>query len=761
VPDANDVVVVPGVEYRDSYSSDGPNELGGLVVERLDAQSGKAVKQLAKTSGGTIYSRAALSPDGKLLALAVRAYKNPRKHVQLVEVASGRLVGEIREEGVGWFLSVAFSRDGRSLALGGCDEILLVDVATAKVTDRLKTPMGTVAFLAFRPDGMTLASHSHDNQVRLWDLALQKETIRFGAKAAGREVIAIPWGLQPGPKHETVAGTEQTALSPDGTTIAVGISSGLQCWDTRTGNKLFPELLAADGWAGAFAFSPDDRLLLVGGPDRARLWDPITGTVRRVLPFPLDAAAFSPDGRQLAVAPRQGENGRGADTASILELATGKELQRLGHPASGKAFRFHQLAFAPDGNTLLTLTGHQATRGYEDTVVVHRWSARTGEALGCVQRADSYPWCSVIAPDARTAVISLPRGLLVVDLETDQDICIITGEGLEGRLRWRGFSPDSQLLFVESGYWLSVWELATGSLVSRRRIGPPDDGPPKEGPDALGRESPLHRSRQAEIEALLVSPDGRLVASSERNLDGSRGAYTAPAAIRIWDWMTGKQVQRLEGFRSRSTSLAFTYDGRCLASWFHNGTALIWDSERSSHADENRGERLSTEKLNALWDKLGLADAAMAYQAITTLGASPEQTVSFLGRRLRPASADEARHARDLVRALNSDAYEDREAAGNELRRLTGQYESVLRGSLKGQLRPEVRRRLEVLLAPRRPPPPETLRMLRALRILEGLASTEARQLLARLAAGVPEARVTQEARAALTRLARRQANPP
>jgi hypothetical protein len=48
---------------------------------------------------------------------------------------------------------------------------------------------------------------------------------------------------------------------------------------------------------------------------------------------------------------------------------------------------------------------------------------------------------------------------------------------------------------------------------------------------------------------------------------------------------------------------------------------------------------------------------------------------------------------------------------------------------------------------------PETLRQLRAVQALEHIGSSEARQVLAVLARGAPEARLTHEANAALTRL--------
>jgi truncated hemoglobin YjbI len=73
-----------------------------------------------------------------------------------------------------------------------------------------------------------------------------------------------------------------------------------------------------------------------------------------------------------------------------------------------------------------------------------------------------------------------------------------------------------------------------------------------------------------------------------------------------------------------------------------------------------------------------------------------------------------------------------------------------------------VRRRLESLLdSVEGPGEAEWLRDVRALEVLEHIGTPEARQVLKVLAEGAPEARLTQEAKASLERLARRTAASP
>jgi len=84
------------------------DKITDLPVEILDLTNGKSLKTIIRNGAGTIFSDAAVSPDGKLLALDLRNYKAPQKHVQLIEISTGRVVREILHEGEWWFSSVAF-----------------------------------------------------------------------------------------------------------------------------------------------------------------------------------------------------------------------------------------------------------------------------------------------------------------------------------------------------------------------------------------------------------------------------------------------------------------------------------------------------------------------------------------------------------------------------------------------------------------------------------------------------------------------------
>jgi hypothetical protein len=112
-----------------------------------------------------------------------------------------------------------------------------------------------------------------------------------------------------------------------------------------------------------------------------------------------------------------------------------------------------------------------------------------------------------------------------------------------------------------------------------------------------------------------------------------------------------------------------------------------------------------------------------------------------------------------LLVELNANVFARRAAAASELARLGPRVEVALRRGLKDAESLEMKRRLEALLDKfeRHELPFETLRELRAVEMLEHLGTPPARQLLETLAHGAADARLTQEAKAALARLTRTQ----
>src|SRR5260370_34270737 len=113
-----------------------------------------------------------------------------------------------------------------------------------------------------------------------------------------------------------------------------------------------------------------------------------------------------------------------------------------------------------------------------------------------------------------------------------------------------------------------------------------------------------------------------------------------------------------------------------------------------------------------------------------------------------------------LVANLDSKEFAVREAAEKELENLGELAAPVCRKAMEGKPSAEVRRRLGVLIEKQAKAelnlPPDRLRAVRVVEILELIGTTKARDVLTQLAQGADEASLTQEAKASLDRLSKR-----
>jgi hypothetical protein len=130
---------------------------------------------------------------------------------------------------------------------------------------------------------------------------------------------------------------------------------------------------------------------------------------------------------------------------------------------------------------------------------------------------------------------------------------------------------------------------------------------------------------------------------------------------------------------------------------------------------------------------------------------------------LRPVPLVTRERLARLLADLDAEEFEVRKGAFAELEKFGEPAGPDLRKVLEGQPPAEVRRQAEELLPKLRQPipAPERLREIRSVEVLEQIGTPEARTVLEALAGGAPEARLTQEAKASLERLAKRPAASP
>jgi len=185
--------------------------------------------------------------------------------------------------------SLAFSPDGKLLAVGGYKELNLIDMATRKTLPTLTGHADLVRALAFGPDGKWLAAAG-------------------GLPARSGEIKV--WEVQSHRLLRTMEGHKDciysVAASPDGKLLASGsYDRSVKLWDVQTGKELRNLQDHIDA-VFAVAFSPDGKYLASGSQDRTvKVWNVASGERLFTLSDALDGiatVAYHPSGRQLAAA---------------------------------------------------------------------------------------------------------------------------------------------------------------------------------------------------------------------------------------------------------------------------------------------------------------------------------------------------------------------------------------------------------------------------------------------------------------------------
>jgi ferric-dicitrate binding protein FerR (iron transport regulator) len=261
--------------------------------------------------------------------------------------------------GPGALPCLAYTPDGRTLIAAANDgSVHFWDVAARRLVNTIKAHPGPIRALAVSPDGRTFATAGQDRFVRVWDAATGEE------KYALQKRTAI----------------ECLAFAPDGRTLAVGSVAGkegaaLRLYDVATGVACGALRVAnPKGAVSAVAFSGDGRTLATGDRDgKVQLWgvsenpewsglkgpglERYTFAERRTLSghtLDVRALAFSPDGRLLASAGREG-------TARVWEVNEGEPALHL--TEHGRDVRW--VAFSRDGTLLATAGGDGTARVWQ------------------------------------------------------------------------------------------------------------------------------------------------------------------------------------------------------------------------------------------------------------------------------------------------------------------------------------------------------------------------------------------------------------
>jgi len=457
----------------------------------------------------------------------------------------------LRQPGQGW-RRIAFLPDGAELVVGGLDsDARCWDARTGVMTHRFD--LGEAATLAFC--------------VSPTDGAVATLGIRPAGNAGEAAVEFVVWNPKSWTERKRITwkgrfGPSSMAFSPDGKTVAVSDRDGVlrlySASDEDEGERLLPGPFR--GEVESLVFSPTGDLVATASRQGVVLWNLATDEAPQLLeglPQGAGVVRFSPDGKLLAV------GGRHRSPATIFDVASRKPLVSI--DSDGEGHSTEGMCFTADGKQLVIPSKYGAIEFFDVQTgkLVNSLEAQSTQLQG-VAVSPQGEFLASIGNLAAIEVWDLKSGKRISDqwignldaavetLFTLNDKQVITG-GRDGSIRFWNVASGQQERILEHDHWITALALSPQgeSLLSLGL-----DDTVRLWDAATGTEKlklPGHgMTGGSSTSALAFSPDGKRFYSFGKDL-----------VLRINDTATGKTLAE-HNIRPSDVKIESGPDGRPL-----------------------------------------------------------------------------------------------------------------------------------------------------------------------------------------------------
>lgn len=482
----------------------------------------------------------------------------------------------------------------------------------------------TVWALTFNPAGDLLASGCNDGSLTLWEvdtgnlrwstrhagdvnrLSFSPDGLRLAGAGDGDDRCVYLWHVPDGELLQTIPHPNSVAAvawSPDGQVLASGDGKGfVRLWAMHPTEpaRLLHTLSEHTGCTDGLAFAPDSHMLASASWDgTVKLWEipdgrllqTLTGHTNRV-----GRVVWSPDGKMIASS--------SADQNILLwDVERGSYRSAL----RGHSSHVYDLAFTSESRNLLSssrdgslrvwdVVNERCTRvinGYAGSIydvdwspdnhmlvsggtdlVVTIWDVGTQSPVQVLQEHVGFVCAVGWSLDGRWLASSETEyGIRLWDLNANEHFRFLRNPDNKGNFPYSlAWSPDSTYLASGSHqHGMKVWNVRTGEEVW------------------IGRHATSWYPR------IVWSPNGTYLAGG--GVDGN---------ISIWNVPQDELAQQLSGHQGRIMSLAWSADGKRLASGARGaieGELFVWELESGQRSHSFTGH--SSTVTAVAWDSSG------------------------------------------------------------------------------------------------------------------------------------------------------------